>query len=204
MPGCGRCFGATSGGRELFLCVDDLEIDLLTRRVVREGIELDLTKREYELLEYLLRHKNSIVSRDMIARDVWQETSGALTNTIDVYINMLRNKVERPQKRQLIHTVRGVGYAVRDSDMKGMSIRLRLTLWYGLVLAIVLAVFGGAVYVAMRHELLARTDVALGGELDEISEDVQAAKDWTRLSEQLNRRFARHEIYEFQVSRVSG
>jgi two-component system, OmpR family, copper resistance phosphate regulon response regulator CusR len=103
------------GGRELFLRVDDLEIDLLTRRVVRGGIELDLTKREYELLEYLLRHKNSIVSRDMIARDVWQETSGALTNTIDVYINMLRKKVERPQKRQLIHTVRGVGYAVRDS-----------------------------------------------------------------------------------------
>jgi DNA-binding response OmpR family regulator len=103
------------GGRELFLRVDDLEIDLLTRRVVREGTELDLTKREYELLEYLLRHKNSIVSRDMIARDVWQETSGALTNTIDVYINMLRKKVERPQKRQLIHTVRGVGYAVRDS-----------------------------------------------------------------------------------------
>ena len=88
--------------------------------------------------------------------------------------------------------------------MKGMSIRLRLTLWYGLVLAIVLAVFGGAVFVAMRHELLARTDVALGGELDEISEDVQAAKDWTRLSEQLKRRFARHEMYEFQVSRVSG
>ena len=56
----------------------------------------------------------------------------------------------------------------------------------------------------MRHELLARTDVALGGELDEISEDVQAAKDWTKLSEQLKRRFARHEVYEFQVSRVSG
>lgn len=102
------------GGRELFLRVDDLEIDLLSRRVVRQGIELDLTKREYELLEYLLRHKNSIVTRDMIARDVWKETSGALTNTIDVYINLLRKKVERPQKRQLIHTVRGVGYAVRD------------------------------------------------------------------------------------------
>jgi len=88
--------------------------------------------------------------------------------------------------------------------MKGMSIRWRLTLWYGLVLAIVLTVFGGAVYVAMRHELLARTDVALAGELDEIAEDVQAARDWTRLSEQLKRRFARHEVYEFQVSRVGG
>ena len=88
--------------------------------------------------------------------------------------------------------------------MKGMSIRWRLTLWYGLVLAIVLAIVGGAVYVGMRHELLARTDVALGGELDEILEDIQAAKDWTKLSEQLQRRFARHEAYEFQVSRLSG
>ena len=102
------------GGRELFLRVDDLEIDLLARRVVREGLELDLTKREFELLEYLVRHKNSTVTRDMIARDVWKETSGALTNTIDVYINLLRKKVEQPQKRQLIHTLRGVGYAVRD------------------------------------------------------------------------------------------
>src|SRR5262249_22029493 len=102
------------GGRELCLRVDDLEIDLLARRVVRDGMELDLTKREYELLEYLVRHKNATVTRDMIARDVWKETSGALTNTIDVYINLLRKKVEQPQKRQLIHTVRGVGYAVRD------------------------------------------------------------------------------------------
>jgi DNA-binding response OmpR family regulator len=102
-------------GRELVLRADDLEVDLLGRRVVRDGVELDLTKREYELLEYLLRHKNSIVTREMIARDVWKEGSGALTNTIDVYINLLRKKVERPRKRQLIQTVRGVGYAVRDA-----------------------------------------------------------------------------------------
>src|SRR5206468_4864923 len=59
-------------GRELVLRADDLEIDLLSRRVVRGGIELDLTRREYELLEYLLRHKNSTVTRDMIGRDVWK------------------------------------------------------------------------------------------------------------------------------------
>jgi heavy metal sensor kinase len=88
--------------------------------------------------------------------------------------------------------------------MKGLSIRWRLTLWYGLVLATVIAVFGGAVYIAMRHEMLSRTDGALAAELDEISEDIQAAKDWPRLSEQLKRRFARHEVYEFQVSRVDG
>jgi DNA-binding response OmpR family regulator len=101
-------------GRELFLRADDLEIDLLSHRVVRGGVELDLTRREYELLEYLLRHKNSTVTRDMIGRDVWKETSGALTNIIDVYINSLRKKVERPEKRQIIHTIRGVGYAARD------------------------------------------------------------------------------------------
>jgi DNA-binding response OmpR family regulator len=103
-------------GRELMLRVDDLEIDLLGRRVIRGGVELDLTRREYELLEFLVRHKNVIVTRDMISREVWRETSGALTNTIDVYINALRKKVEQPDKRQLIHTVRGVGYAVRDGS----------------------------------------------------------------------------------------
>jgi DNA-binding response OmpR family regulator len=100
--------------RELSLRADDLEIDLLGRRVVRDGLELDLTRREYELLEFLVRHKNTTVTRDMIGREVWKETSGALTNTIDVYINALRKKVEQSGKRQLIHTVRGVGYVVRD------------------------------------------------------------------------------------------
>jgi two-component system OmpR family response regulator len=103
-------------GRELVLRADDLEVDLLAHRVVRAGIELDLTKREYELLEYLLRHKNAAVTRDMIARDVWKEITGAPTNAIDVYVTLLRKKVERPGARQLIHTVRGVGYALRDGS----------------------------------------------------------------------------------------
>jgi heavy metal sensor kinase len=88
--------------------------------------------------------------------------------------------------------------------MKGLGIRWRLTLWYGLVLAIALAVFGTGVYVTMRHELMTRADEALGGELDEISDDIQAAKDATKLSRQLERRFGRHEGYEFQVTRVGG
>lgn len=103
-------------GRELVLRADDLEVDLLSRRVVRNGAELDLTRREYELLEYLLRHKNAAVTRDMIARDVWKEATGAPTNAIDVYVTLLRKKVERPGSRQLIHTVRGVGYALRDGS----------------------------------------------------------------------------------------
>jgi DNA-binding response OmpR family regulator len=102
--------------RELLLRADDLEVDLLARRVVRDGTELDLTKREYELLEYLLRHKNSVVTREMIARDVWKEVTGVPTNAIDVYVTLLRKKIERPGSRQLIHTLRGVGYALRDGS----------------------------------------------------------------------------------------
>ena len=103
-------------GRVLTLGADDLEVDLLARRVVRDGVELELTKREYELLEYLLRHKNSVVTREMIARDVWKEVTGVPTNAIDVYVTLLRKKVERPGSRQLIHTLRGVGYTLRDGS----------------------------------------------------------------------------------------
>jgi two-component system copper resistance phosphate regulon response regulator CusR len=102
--------------RELFLRADDLEMDLLARRVVRAGIRLDLTGREYELLEYLMRQKNEVVTRDMIAREVWKETTGTMTRIIDVYITSLRKKVEVPGRRQLIHTVRGVGYTLRDGS----------------------------------------------------------------------------------------
>ena len=101
--------------RDLCLKVDDLEMNLIGRSVVRAGVEIDLTRREFELLEFLLRNKNTAVTRDMIAREVWKEGTGTLTNTIDVYITLLRKKIERPDKRTLIHTVRGVGYALRDA-----------------------------------------------------------------------------------------
>ena len=101
-------------GRELVLRAGPLEVNLIARRVVRDGEELDLTRREFELLEYLLRHKNTTVTRDMIGRDVWKEPSGSLTNVIDVYINAVRNKIERAGTPQLIQTVRGVGYSLRD------------------------------------------------------------------------------------------
>src|SRR5262249_4316141 len=102
------------GERDTLLRADDLEMDLLQRRVVRGGVEVPLTQREFELLQYLLRHKNAVVTRDMIGREVWHEADHALTNVIDVYINFLRRRVERPDKRPLIHTVRGVGYSLRE------------------------------------------------------------------------------------------
>ncbi len=97
----------------LLLCAD-LEIDLLTRKVIRNGVEIDLSQREFELLEYLVRHKNSNVTREMLARDVWKEPQGMFTNAIDVCVNGLRRKVEAVGQRTLIVTVRGVGYSARD------------------------------------------------------------------------------------------
>ena len=102
------------GERETVLRADNLEMDLVARRVVRDGIQIELTNREFELLEFLLRHKNTSVTRDMLGREVWKEPDGMWTNVIEVCINSLRKRVEQPGQRQLIHTVRGVGYALRD------------------------------------------------------------------------------------------
>lgn len=102
-------------GRELYLRADDLEMDLVARRVVRAGVEIELTRREFELLEFLMRHKDTVVTRDMIARTVWHDPADVLTNVIDVYIKLLRKKLGAPGSPQLIHTVRGVGYALRTT-----------------------------------------------------------------------------------------
>lgn len=101
--------------QEITLYAADLEMDLVRRRVVRGGDEINLTQREFELLEYLLRHKNDIVTRDMLGRDVWKEPSYALTNVIDVYVTLLRRKVERIGQPSLIHTIRGLGYSLRET-----------------------------------------------------------------------------------------
>jgi DNA-binding response OmpR family regulator len=100
--------------RQTVLRADDLEVDLLERRVRRAQVEIPLTQREFEVLAYLVRHKNVVVTRDMLGREVWKEPDHALTNVIDVYINQLRRKVERPGQRLLIHTLRGIGYSLRD------------------------------------------------------------------------------------------
>jgi len=94
-----------------------LDIDLRTRRVMRDDVALDLTTREFELLEYLVRHQGQAVSRDMLARDVWREAHRAtLDNVIDVHIARLRKKVDADFDMKLIHTVRGVGFILRDDE----------------------------------------------------------------------------------------
>jgi DNA-binding response OmpR family regulator len=102
----------------LRLKVSDLELDLVARRVVRGDRNVDLTVREFELLEYLLRHQGSLVSREMLARDVWKEPRRAtpLDNVIDVQIARLRKKIDGDAAGRLIHTVRGVGFVLREGE----------------------------------------------------------------------------------------
>ena len=96
----------------------DLELDLVTRRAIRGERLLELTAREFELLEYLLRHQGHLVSREMLAREVWKEPRRAtpLDNVIDVQITRLRKKVDGDGSPRLIHTVRGVGFVLREAE----------------------------------------------------------------------------------------
>jgi two-component system copper resistance phosphate regulon response regulator CusR len=101
-----------------FLVIGSLEIDPVRRTVNREDHRVDLTPREFELLEYLARNHNRIVSRQMLARDVWQETDRAtpLDNVIDVHIARTRRKMDDPFEHKLLHTVRGVGFTLSEDE----------------------------------------------------------------------------------------
>jgi two-component system OmpR family response regulator len=95
------------------LAFEDLEIDLLTRRVTRGGRDIDLRPREFTLLEYLLRHAGRVVSKTMILSHVWGYQFDPQTNVVDVLVSRLRDKIDRPFDRKLLQTVRGVGYVLR-------------------------------------------------------------------------------------------
>jgi two-component system, OmpR family, response regulator len=95
------------------LTVDDLVLDLLSRRVTRGGRLLDLRPREFALLEYLLRNAGRVVSKTMILSHVWAYNFDPQTNIVDVLVSRLRDKVDRPFEQKLLHTVRGVGYVLR-------------------------------------------------------------------------------------------
>jgi DNA-binding response OmpR family regulator len=96
----------------------DLEMDLVTRKVTRGGRPVELTVREFELLEFLMRYQSQVVSRETLARDVWKETARTtpLDNVIDVHIARLRRKVDLDQTVKLIHTVRGVGFMLKEGE----------------------------------------------------------------------------------------
>lgn len=94
----------------------DLMLDAVSHTAFRWGKEIELTSREYSLLEYLMRNKGKIVSRSMITQHVWQYNFDPETNIIDVYIKRLRAKIEKPGSPKLLSSIRGVGYRLRESD----------------------------------------------------------------------------------------
>ncbi|MGM0509084.1 MAG: response regulator [Fusobacteriota bacterium] len=96
------------------LKVKDLEMDIMSRKITRDGKKIDLTAKEFSLLEYFLRNVNQVLTRTMIAEKVWDIDYLTDTNVIDVYINHLRNKIENPFDSKLIFTVRGVGYILKN------------------------------------------------------------------------------------------
>jgi len=99
--------------RETVLRVGDLEVDLISRRVSRNGREIRLLPREFRLLEYLVRNEGRVVPRAMLLQHVWDIHFDPTTNIIDVYVGRLRRKIDDQQAYPLIHTVRGVGYCLR-------------------------------------------------------------------------------------------
>jgi two-component system copper resistance phosphate regulon response regulator CusR len=92
--------------------VDDLELDRLSQQVKRAGKRVDLTSKEYSLLEYLMLNCGRVLSRTMIIEHVWDQSFDGITNIVDVYVRHLRNKIDGPHDEKLIRTVRGVGYAI--------------------------------------------------------------------------------------------
>ncbi len=104
-----RGFGETTG----ILQVEDLILNPATREVTRGGKRIELTSKEYALLEYLMRNVGRVLTRPMIAEHVWNLDFDTFTNVIDVYVNYLRNKIDRGRDHKLIHTVRGTGYVLK-------------------------------------------------------------------------------------------
>lgn len=97
------------------LTVGELSVDLVTRETVRSGQTIELQPREFSLLEYLMRHSGRVVSKTMILEHIWNYHFDPQTNVVDVLVCRLRNKIDRDYEQRLIHTIRGVGYVIKDA-----------------------------------------------------------------------------------------
>ena len=102
-----------AGEKTVVLRVGDLELDPVAHRVTRAGRPIELTSREYALLQYFLQHPNQVLTRTMIVEQVWGYDFDNFSNVVDVYVNYLRNKIDRGFESKLIQTVRGVGYQLQ-------------------------------------------------------------------------------------------
>jgi two-component system OmpR family response regulator len=107
---------ASTANEETRLRIADLELDLLTRRVSRGERSVELTTREFQLLEYLMRRPGQVVTRTMLLEGVWNLHFDPQTNIIDVHMSRLRNAIDKGYPKPLIHTVRGAGYVLKEAD----------------------------------------------------------------------------------------
>ena len=106
----------TPAPRTDVLRIGDLEVNRLTQQVRRAGERIELTSKEYGVLEYLLSSPGRVFSRTMILEHVWDQSFEGVTNIVDVYVRYLRRKLDDPFQTKLIHTVRGVGYCIREPE----------------------------------------------------------------------------------------
>jgi len=103
------------GEKEPVLKIADLTLSLVTHKVMRKGKEIELTSKEYALLEYFMRNPDKVLTRTMITEHVWDYHFDSMTNVIDVYVNYLRRKIDKDFEPKLIHTIRGVGYIMKKA-----------------------------------------------------------------------------------------
>jgi DNA-binding response OmpR family regulator len=109
-----RSLGRRSGiEKSTLLRVADLELDTISRKARRDGREIELTNREFALLEYFIRNINRILTRTVISEHIWEYDFDTGTNIVEVYVNKLRNKIDSQSETKLIHTIRGAGYMMK-------------------------------------------------------------------------------------------
>lgn len=146
----------------------DLCLDPATREVSRDGRTIPITPTEFRLLELLMRRANRAVSRTSIIEAVWGFNEDVESNTVDVYIKLLREKVDNDINRRLIHTVRGFGYILRDEVKRRVSIQFRLTASYTAILALTFALIGVGVWFALEHSIEETADRELHSRLADV------------------------------------
>jgi len=138
-----------------------LKLDPATRRVTRAGETVNLTPREFSLLELLLRNHGPVVSRETILESVWGFDCDVSGNTLEAFVRLLRLKVDTREPK-LIQTVRGIGYSLGSHEsgraMKQRSLRFRLTAWYAAALLAGLGLFSGLVWLSLRARLMGEVE----------------------------------------------
>jgi two-component system copper resistance phosphate regulon response regulator CusR len=143
------------------LKISDLEVDLIRHKVIRQNLPIELTPREFALLELLARTPNEVVGRRLIAKELWNMEAGADSNTVDVAVRRLRRKVDHPFEKSLIHSVYGVGYVLGERSAnivndarsnRSWSLVLRLSVSYAVVTIALLSFSGSPPLLVIKRQ----------------------------------------------------